>query len=292
MRQAWLDKLAVTRPSVALADGDDPRAREAARTLAALGIVRPILVVHGTPPHEPGIETVSAGGDDPLTVAARMVSGGTVDCGVGGATRPSADVIRAGLREIGPATDGAYISSSFLMGLADGRDLLYADCGVIPEPNAAQLAEIAVVSAATHRQLTDTEPLVAMLSFSTHGSADHPTSRIVAEATQLARGLDKNLVIDGELQFDAAFSPEVARVKAPDSSVAGRANVFIFPNLSAANIAYKITERLAGASAAGPLLQGLARPFHDLSRGCSPSDIATVATIAALQSIAEPVRPN
>ena len=168
------------------------------------------------------------------------------------------------------------------MALTDGRVLTYADCGVVPYPDGEQLADIAVESARTHQLLTEQEPRVAMLSFSTKGSAEHPKTKLVVEALQIAQKKHPKLDIDGEFQFDAAFVPDVARRKAPNSEVAGKANVFIFPNLDAGNIAYKITERLAGATATGPILQGLAHPMMDLSRGCSWSDIVNASCVALL----------
>jgi phosphate acetyltransferase len=169
------------------------------------------------------------------------------------------------------------------MVLADGRPVVYGDCGVVPDPDAEQLASIAVSCADTYRRLCGDEPRVAMLSFSTRGSADHPRVDRVRAATERARRLDPGLTIDGELQFDAALVESVGQAKAPGSAVAGRANVFVFPDLDSGNIAYKITERLAGARAFGPLLQGLDGVLHDLSRGCSADDIVNVSVIAAIQ---------
>ena len=168
--------------------------------------------------------------------------------------------------------------------LPGGTPVTYADCGVVPEPDAEQLASIAVSSAATHRELAGTEPRVAMLSYSTKGSADGPRVELVREATEIVRRRAPALIVDGELQFDAAWDTEVAASKAPGSPVAGRANVFVFPDLSSGNIAYKITQRLAGARAFGPLLQGTAGVIHDLSRGCDVEDVVNVAVIAACQA--------
>ncbi len=221
---------------------------------------------------------------DPLHVAALMVAAGDADGCVAGAIRPTADVVRAALYCIGVAADVGLLSSSFLMLLPDGQSVVFGDCGVVPDPDSDQLASIAIASANTFAQLTNDQPFVAMLSYSTMGSADGPSVQRVRAATELVRQRAPHLAVDGELQFDAAWVPEVAEIKAADSKVAGRANVFVFPDLSAGNIAYKITERLGGAQAFGPLLQGTASIIHDLSRGCSFKDIVSVATIAACQA--------
>ena len=222
--------------------------------------------------------------DDPLHVAALMVAAGEADACVAGAARPTPDVVRAALFCVGTAPGIDLISSSFVFVLPDGTVITYGDCGVVPEPDADQLASIAIASAATHAQLASEEPRVAMLSYSTKGSAGGSRVELVRAATELVRSRAPALAVDGELQFDAAWAPEVAATKAPGSPVAGRANVFVFPDLSSGNIAYKITQRLAGARAYGPLLQGTAGVIHDLSRGCSADDIVTVATIAACQA--------
>lgn len=219
---------------------------------------------------------------NPFFFGASLVANGFADGCVAGSVATTGDVIRAALKCIGLREGSSLISSIFLMVMPDGKVMTYGDCGVVPYPDSKQLADIAIDSARTHRLLTRQEPIVALLSFSTKGSALHERTRLVTDALELAKKKAPGLNIDGELQFDAAFVPEIARCKAPDSKVAGRANVFIFPNLDAGNIAYKITERLAGAVATGPILQGLAKPVMDLSRGCSWQDIVNAACVALL----------
>ncbi|HEX6981819.1 MAG TPA: phosphate acetyltransferase [Balneolaceae bacterium] len=219
---------------------------------------------------------------NPLYFAAGLVATGRADGCVAGSIATTGEVIRAAIHSLGLRSGNNTVSSTFLMALKDGKVLTYADCGVVPYPDAHQLADIAVESARTHQLLTEEDPVIAMLSFSTKGSASHERVEFVKEALELAQQKAPELSIDGELQFDAAFVPKVAGRKAPGSKVAGKANVFIFPNLDAGNIAYKITERLAGASATGPILQGLAKPIMDLSRGCNWQDIINAAAVAAL----------
>jgi phosphate acetyltransferase len=170
------------------------------------------------------------------------------------------------------------------MEMPNGKVFTYADCGVVPYPDSEQLASIALDSGKTHQLLTGVEPRIAFLSFSTKGSAQHERVDLVREAFELARKQNETWEMDGELQFDAAYMSEIAHRKAPDSPLAGRTNVFIFPNLDAGNIAYKITERLAGAVATGPILQGLSKPYLDLSRGCSVDDIVNAVSVGALLS--------
>ena len=283
IRNKWLDAIRQHQPRIALADGNDPRTHRASQQLQAWGVENTVLVFDD--PHSlipEGLKVVRA--EDALDHAVEMLVQGEVDAVVAGATRTTRDVLRAAVWKIGLAQDASTVSSSFLFELADGRNVTYGDCAVIPEPTVEQLAAIAIFTAKTHEQLTAQQAKVAMLSFSTDGSAEHTSIDAVRAATDLVRTSQPDLLIDGELQFDAAFVPEVAAVKAPKSSVAGEANVFIFPNLAAGNIAYKITERIGGATALGPLLQGLAKPLHDVSRGCSTSDLVDVAIIAGYQA--------
>ncbi len=214
----------------------------------------------------------------PLFFGAMMVREGLADGSVAGSLSTTSDVIRAGIQIVGMPAGITVVSSFFLM-VFPHISYSYADCGVVPDPTAEQLADIAISTASNHRKLTGEEPRVAMLSFSTKGSASHPSVEKVQKATSLVKMKQPNLIIDGELQFDAAVVPSVSAKKAPGSPVAGTANVFIFPDLNAGNISYKLTQRLAGAEAFGPIIQGLKKPCYDLSRGCSVSDIVTMVAI-------------
>ena len=221
---------------------------------------------------------------DPLHYACALVRQGRADGAILGAVATTADTLRAALRVVGVDPRYRVVTSCFLMALTDGRQLIYADCGVLPVPTSEQLADIAMQAAESYRFLVGGDPRVAMLSFSTHGSARHSSLDPVSEAVRLLAERDVDFVFDGELQVDAALVPEIAARKAVASPVAGSANVLVFPDLNSGNIAYKLTERLAHARAIGPLLQGLARPIHDLSRGCSADDILDTMAITALDA--------
>ena len=287
--ESWHAQATVNPARVVLADLGDPRADAAAARLTAGGLVDVVAPVLDRA--DAGILTTADAAvrqgldpDDPVVAAAILVRAGMADAAVAGATRPSVDVLRAGLNVLGVAPGVGVVSSSILFVLPDRRVIAYGDCGVVPDPDEVQLASIAVSTARTFEALSGESARVAMLSFSTRGSARHARVDKVRNATALVGDLAPDLVVDGELQFDAAWVPEVADMKAPGSPVAGGANVFVFPDLDSGNIAYKITERLGGARAFGPLLQGLDGVFHDLSRGCSADDIVDVAVIAGLQA--------
>lgn len=305
---------------IVLPEGNDPRTWQAARRLVDENIATPIIL--GTSDElRDGMKEAGVFGDGILTIepamsdkleqyaeefakvrahkgvtleqarevmtdvlyyGAMMVRMGDASGGVTGAAHTTGDVMRAAIQAIGLAPGIKVVSSIFLMVMPDERVFSFGDCAIVPQPDAEQLASIAVSSAATHKALTGDVPNVAMLSFSTKGSAEHEDTLKVIEATRLAQEMAPGVNIDGEMQLDAAIVDAVGSKKAPGSPVAGKANVLVFPDLDAGNIGYKLTQRLAGAQAIGPIVQGLAKPFYDLSRGCSADDIVKVSAICSV----------
>jgi phosphate acetyltransferase len=299
-------------------EGSDPRVMEAAGRLAGEGLIHPILVASPPPAVSPGIEVidpeksrlldrysslyyerrrsrgvtqVEAGqvARRPLHFAALMVGAGDADGFVGGAANSTAETMRAALQGIGTPPQVRTVSGVMIVCVKDrgyGHNglLAMADPAVVIEPAAVELAEIALATAASVRAMMGVEPVIAMLSFSTKGSARHKDVDRIVEACRIAKARAPELHIDAELQADAALVPAVGHSKAPGSTVAGRANTLIFPDLNSANIGVKLVERLGGAAAFGPFFQGLARPANDLSRGCSAGDIYAVALGTALQA--------
>jgi phosphate acetyltransferase len=308
-RRGLLERAAQREARVVLCEGDDPRIQAAVERLRAERVVDPIVLGGGgiDPAKDPrlgkiarflrerrpdrirdGVHALDVAAE-PVNFGAALVALGEADGCVAGAVYPSGDVVRAALWAIGTAPGVSLVSSAFYMVMGDDLVLTFTDCAVVPEPTPGQLAEIALAAARDRSRLVGDTPRVAFLSYSTKGSARGPHVARVQEAAAHFQQLAPHIVSDGELQADAALSPEVGERKAPGSPVTGRANVLVFPDLDAGNIGYKLVQRLGRAAAIGPILQGLARPMADLSRGATPDDIVEVTAMVALQSDSTPV---